>query len=83
MLKKAAFALAMVSLLALAGQYFTYQQYQAQLKQQLAHLQQQSAWRFQLEQPSAKAELPLADVSKLQLEAMQWADAASNQNDAA
>ncbi|WP_427981073.1 hypothetical protein [Agarivorans sp.] len=53
MLKKAAFALAMVSLLALAGQYFTYQQYQAQLKQQLAHLQQQSAWRFQLEQPSA------------------------------
>jgi hypothetical protein len=52
MLKKLALALAVVALVALAGQYFTYQQYQAQLKQRLTQLQQQSAWRFQVEQRS-------------------------------
>ncbi|MFK8020464.1 MAG: EAL and HDOD domain-containing protein [Pseudomonadales bacterium] len=38
---------------------------------------------IELEQPCNDTELPVADVSKLQLEAIQWADAASNHEAAA
>ncbi len=49
MLRKAAFALVIMGLLTLAGQYISYQLYQTQLSQQLDQLQQQSPWRFHVE----------------------------------